>query len=284
MARVIDVSSYQGEIDWSAVAGDVDGAIVKLGYGSDYANQDDGYAAENIAGCERNGIPMGCYLYSYATDAAQAASELRHMLRLMDGHDWPLGAFLDVEESGNMWFAPQAIDVVCGGLSDAGYRAGWYSGRSLANQYNLRQFDGRYLAWVAEYGDALSYNGTASAWQYTSSGSVAGIDGNVDVSEWYADFDGAENKEDDMSIEDLFDAKMWGDGADFTPDGKQEGEGGYSTIANIMYYLWQNSVQTKRQLEELSAQVSTLKAGGGTVDVDAIADAVADELHERMAE
>ena len=79
--RVIDVSEHQGTINWDAVKGHIDGAILRCGYGDNIASQDDKQWKRNADECTRLGIPFGVYIYSYATSDAQAKSEAEHVLR-----------------------------------------------------------------------------------------------------------------------------------------------------------------------------------------------------------
>ena len=82
-AVVIDVSSYNGFIQWDNMKNYIEGAIIRIGYGSDIQSQDDTAAIRNMDECERLGIPYGVYLYSYALDYYDAASETAHALRLL---------------------------------------------------------------------------------------------------------------------------------------------------------------------------------------------------------
>ena len=94
---IIDVSYHNGVINWERVkASGCAGAILRCGYGDDIASQDDKQWIRNLAECERLGIPVGVYLYSYATCDRQAKSELEHILRLIKGHTFQLPIFIDV--------------------------------------------------------------------------------------------------------------------------------------------------------------------------------------------
>ena len=84
-AVVIDVSSYNGFIQWDNMKNYIEGTIIRIGYGSDIQSQDDAAAIRNMDECERLGIPYGVYLYSYALDYYDAASETAHALRLLKG-------------------------------------------------------------------------------------------------------------------------------------------------------------------------------------------------------
>ena len=81
-AVVIDVSSYNGFIQWDNMKNYIEGTIIRIGYGNDIQSQDDAAAIRNMDECERLGIPYGVYLYSYALDHYDAASETAHALRL----------------------------------------------------------------------------------------------------------------------------------------------------------------------------------------------------------
>lgn len=182
---VIDVSYAQGALDWDALSGHIDGAIIQCGYGSDYGDQDDVQFARNVSECERLGIPYGVYLYSYASDDGMAASEADHLLRLLpDPSRLSYPAYLDVEQPGCEGYFRRACEVVGPRIEAAGYWFGWYSGRANANAQGLGGLP--YTAWVAEYGAPLAFDG-ADMWQYTSTESVNGVN-QLDASECYRDF------------------------------------------------------------------------------------------------
>ena len=111
---IIDVSYHNGVINWERVkASGCAGAILRCGYGDDITSQDDKQWVRNLAECKRLGIPVGVYLYSYATCDRQAESELDHILRLIKGHTFQLPIFLDVEEPGTQGYAPKCCEIVC---------------------------------------------------------------------------------------------------------------------------------------------------------------------------
>jgi len=195
---VIDVSYAQGVIDWDKVDSQIDGAILRVGYGSDQAGQDDVQYARNLDAVKRLGIPYGVYLYSYANSDEKIRSEIQHMLRLIKGEKPTLGVFLDLEENKNGTWATRAAVEWCKAINAAGYRAGIYTGA----YYYLQHMQGCHdlvkgLWWIAGYGTnsgrpELQYKPKPGfeydAWQYTSNRHYAGINNSVDTSEWYADF------------------------------------------------------------------------------------------------
>ena len=187
--KVIDVSEHQGKIDWEKVKGNIDGAILRCGYGMDQTNQDDEQWKRNLSECERLGIPVGVYLYSYANTEAKAKSELSHILRLIKGHKFQLPIFIDLEQSGTESMAKKTAQIVCDGLKSAGYTPGIYANLNWWTNY-LIGVSG-YRKWIAHYtsGSADKYKNGYDGWQYSSSGKVSGISGNCDMNYWYAEFE-----------------------------------------------------------------------------------------------
>ena len=185
--KVIDVSEHQGVINWNAVKGNVDGVILRCGYGDDISSQDDVQWKRNLAECERLGIPRGVYLYSYADSDAHAQSELQHILRLIKGHTFQLPIYLDCEESWTSGYAARACQIICEGLKAAGYKPGVYANTNWWNNYLTGVT--AYTRWVAQYNSACTYAGKHDIWQYTSGGTVPGIAGQVDMNWCYVSFD-----------------------------------------------------------------------------------------------
>ena len=192
-AKGIDVSKYQGNIDWDTVANNIDFAIIRCGYGDNQTDQDDEKWNRNVEACERLGIPYGVYIYSYALTDEQALSEAQHVIRLLSGHSPTLPVYLDLEDSGTTGTLTCAsilrhTKIFCEAIEAAGYIPGvyattsWWSGKLASGEYN------RWNRWVARFSDSLNYNGELNAWQYSESGSVSGISGNVDMDYWYGDF------------------------------------------------------------------------------------------------
>lgn len=195
-AQGIDVSSWQGVIDWQKVkdAG-IDFAIIRLGW---WVDGKDAYLERNVAECERLGIPWGAYLYSYCSNPSQASAEADHALDLLGelkakGYTPDLPVYFDMEDNallnGNRDFAGMATQF-CSKIEAAGYMAGVYANLNWWNNNLTSSVFDSWNRWVAQYYSACTYEGTYSAWQYTSRGSVPGISGNVDLNWWYGDFPG----------------------------------------------------------------------------------------------
>ena len=95
----IDVSKFQGLIDWQEVKKHIDFAIIRCGYGSDDENQDDPFFKRNADECTRLKIPFGVYLYSYATNEREALSEAEHVLRLVKDYQMAYPVYYDLEDN-----------------------------------------------------------------------------------------------------------------------------------------------------------------------------------------
>lgn len=189
--KIIDVSKHQGTIDWSKVKGNVDGVIIRCGYGSDLASQDDSQFKTNADGCIANGIPFGVYLYSYAKTLDAAKSEAAHVLRLVEPYKDKLSypVYLDLEESGTESGAEERAITFGNIIEAAGYSCGIYANQNWWQNYLKDGLD-RFTKWVARYSTKKpeGISGTYDIWQYSSTGTVAGISGNVDMNICYRDF------------------------------------------------------------------------------------------------
>ena len=192
--RGIDVSTFQGDIDWEKVknAG-IDFAVIRCGFGSNTERYDDAKWKRNADECTRLGIPFGAYLYSYAQTTEGAKSEAAHALRLLEGYKLSLPVYLDLEDDTVAGCSNEVIgqiaDTFCAALQDAGYDVGIYANLNWwNNRLTSSAFDNpAWHKWVAQWGSECTYNGDYTMWQYTSSGSVDGISGNVDMDIWYGE-------------------------------------------------------------------------------------------------
>ena len=185
---VIDVSEHQGQINWDQVkTTGVDGAILRCGFGDNISSQDDKQWKRNADECTRLGIPFGVYIYSYATSMAQAESEAQHVLRLVKGYKLSYPVYLDLEQSGTESVAVERGKRFGDIIEAAGYWCGIYANLNWWNNY-LPGLD-RFTKWIAQYNSSCDYTGAnKDIWQYSSTGRVAGINGNVDMNECYRDF------------------------------------------------------------------------------------------------
>ena len=184
---VIDVSEWQGEINWEEVKPQIDGVIIRCGYGSDFTHQDDKMFKRNADECTRLGIPFGTYLYSYAKTNEQAKSEANHVLRLIKGYNLSFPVYLDLEEKGTENGVIERANIFGNIIEDAGYMCGIYANLYWWNNHLVGL--NRFTKWVAQWGKTCDYKGEhLDMWQCSSSGSLDGIDGNVDMNLCYKEF------------------------------------------------------------------------------------------------
>lgn len=197
--KLIDVSSWQGQIDWEKVKPNIDGAILRCGFGIDKTEYDDVQFVRNAEECSRLGIPFGVYLYSYATTTEQAKSEANHVLRLVKNYKLSYPIYLDLEENGTEKGAVERA-IIFGDIIEAnGYWCGIYSNTYWWNQYLGTALD-RFTKWVAHWASVCTYKGTnMDMWQYSNNGKIDGINGNVDMNICYRDFPSLIYKEDNVS-------------------------------------------------------------------------------------
>ena len=190
-ARGIDVSKFQGSIDWNAVKADgITFAIIRCGYrgyGSGALVEDSTYR-RNIQGAINAGLKVGVYFYSQAINEQEAVEEASMVLSLVSGYSLPLGVYYDTESvSGGRANALSAAErtacavAFCETIRGAGYRAGVYSYASwFYNALNFANIS-KYNIWIAQYRDKLSFSYKYNIWQYTGSGRVNGISKPVDM-------------------------------------------------------------------------------------------------------
>jgi lysozyme len=190
----IDVSAWQGQIDWDAVKADgIDFAILRCGYGMDLADQDDEWFERNAVECERVGMPYGVYLFSYANTVEKAASEAAHVLRLIKGHKLEYPIYYDLEDAKTTGQCSKDLILqmskkFVGTLEDAGYWVGIYANLYWNENYLTDAWYDTKARWVAQYNSECQYGKEYGIWQYSSSGTVKGIAGGVDMNISYLDY------------------------------------------------------------------------------------------------
>lgn len=193
IANGIDVSKYQGNIDWNKVkrSGKVDFAILQAGYGKEY-NQIDTTFERNYSECKRVGIPCGAYWYSYACSIAEAEREAKVFLSVLNGKSFEYPVFFDLEEPSALALGKNVcsdmVTAFCTALENSGYFAGLYISRIPLQTHITEKVAKRFTLWVAEYGNQCNYSEDYGMWQYSSQGEVDGINGDVDLNRCYIDY------------------------------------------------------------------------------------------------
>ena len=197
----IDVSKYQGEIDWEKVAASgVQFAFIRVGWAGYEGGIDEGADPcfdKNMKGAIAAGIPVGAYVYSYCKSADAARRAAREAAaRCAPYHlDWPLA--IDIEDAATYkGFSKHDNSVLVAAFLDEaralGYQPIYYTYTNFANSYlDLAMLAGCDL-WLADYRGSMGIAG-ASIWQYSSDGTVDGIAGRVDRNIAYKNYAGEED-------------------------------------------------------------------------------------------
>lgn len=195
--RGIDVSKWQGEIDWKKVkAAGIKFAMIRLGYGSSKGDACglDGYFEKNVKNAIAAGIDIGCYFYSYATSVAAAKKEAAYVINVLQKYKgvftYPVA--FDLEDKTQQGLGKQVLTDMVIAFGDAIEKAGFYCSlysnpswmKSYLDADRVKRFD----LWLAHWTDKTNYAGAYGMWQNSSSGKVNGINGNVDTDFAYKDY------------------------------------------------------------------------------------------------
>lgn len=198
MLKGIDVSSHNGEINWSEVKSQIDFAIIRLGYGDNFESQDDRFFHRNIKGCIDNDIPFGVYIYSYAKNLSgneSIESEVEHTKRLLSQiSKKPFCVYIDMEDDSTIYLQKLMLTnfalEFCKQITKAGYKAGVYANENWFKNYlncsTIASYG--YSIWCAKYSNykpVISSN--YDIWQYSADGYINGISTKVDMNYMYRD-------------------------------------------------------------------------------------------------
>lgn len=213
----IDVSVYQHDIDWAKVKRQgIDFVYIRLGYSyfaDPHRTNVDTYFEQNYAAAKDAGVMIGVYYYSTATTIKEAQKEAKFVLNTLDGRTLDLPVAYDFEmpsdsrltKAYNKWSASTRKNKAAANSlaflnyieKNSDYDAMFYSYRSITSPYlnpggrklDMNLIDGKYRVWLAQYSTDNSYERPYDTWQYTSSGRISGISGDVDCNFWYYDND-----------------------------------------------------------------------------------------------
>lgn len=188
----IDVSSHQGNIDWSSVkAAGINFAIIRVGYRGSKSGVlvEDSCFKKNIQGATAAGINVGVYFFTQAVTEAEAVEEASMALSLCSGYNLTYPIFVDTENGSGGARAngldkatrTACVSAFCKTVANGGRKAGVYASKSWYNNKIDASAFSSYFIWVAQYNTTCTYKGKYNMWQYSSKGSVPGIKGNVDV-------------------------------------------------------------------------------------------------------
>ena len=190
LAKGIDVSYAQGVIDWEKVkaSGLVDFAILRAGYGKETSQIDDQFS-RNYTACKQLGIPVGAYWYSYATTAAEAEQEANVCLQTIQGKQFEYPVAFDIEEARSLPQADALSTTFCTALENAGYYTAIYTFKSALESNFSAAVKNRYDIFLSHIGvQQTDYAGSYGLWQYSWTGCIPGISGDVDLDYAYKDY------------------------------------------------------------------------------------------------
>ncbi len=188
----VDVSSYQGDIDWAAVkASGIDFAIIRLGYRGYESGKlvEDPYAKKNLDGAAAAGLKVGAYFFSQALNEKEVDEEFAFMLDILGEQYLSMPLVLDWEiPAANARSAKMDARTLtdlqlhfCKKAADMGYQPMiYFNWHQSSHLYFLHELE-EYPFWLALYQDRMTYPWDVEMWQYTSSGTVPGIPGPVDI-------------------------------------------------------------------------------------------------------
>lgn len=202
--RGVDVSHHNGKINWKNASKELDFAIVRVG-ARGYAVGEilkDERAKENLAGANKNNIPVGVYFYTQAITPKEAADEARYALKVIKGYDIQLPIFIDFEYAynkkgkidGRLYKAnltkeenTKIINAFCEVVEKAGYQCGVYASTYVyESKLVMKKLNKNCFIWVADYNKGITYDGDYDIWQYSSRGKISSISKKrLDLNYWY---------------------------------------------------------------------------------------------------
>ncbi len=195
----IDVSKWNKEIDWESVkAAGVDFVIIRCGYRGSKTGAlvEDPYFKKNVEGAEAAGLKVGIYFFTQATTEIEAVEEASMALMLCRNYKLALPIFIDTEGAGGNGRADglgvetrtAVCEAFCRTIDNSGFNAGVYASKNwFTNNLNTENLSD-YTIWLAQYSRAATYDGRYDLWQYTSAGTIDGIETRVDLNMCYKDF------------------------------------------------------------------------------------------------
>ncbi|MBR4084561.1 MAG: hypothetical protein IKK33_09820 [Lachnospiraceae bacterium] len=190
----IDVSKWNGNIDWNAVKNSgVSYVIIRCGYrgSSQGALIVDSKFKENIKGANAAGLKVGVYFFTQAIDKNEALEEASMVLELIKDYKISYPVFLDVEPSGGRADAldkstrTEICKTFCETIKQYGYTPGIYANKNWLEGKLDMNILGVYKVWLAQYASEPTYQGRYDLWQYKDTGKVNGISGMVDLNSSY---------------------------------------------------------------------------------------------------
>ena len=238
----IDVSAYQGDIDWKTVADYGMGfAILRI---TEKGNKTDSRFEENYKGCQKYGIPVGVYKYSYALSVAEIQAEAQNVVDVLDGRELQFPVWLDLEDAKQRSLSDSTlmtmIKTFWSVVTAAGYKFGIYCNMDWYENVIPAEAKSKYDFWIARY--PANDDGwlqerlrpsVGVGWQYSSKATIPGIPGKVDRNVFYKDY-----KEDNASMTKAqIIQSVINDAVDFAVRMANNNKHGYSQAVRSLYNI-----------------------------------------------
>lgn len=271
----IDVSEFQGSINWDKVKADgIEIAILKLANIYDYdANYKDSKFETNYKECKSKGIKVGIYIYNYCNTVETLKKGLKWAIDKLNGKELDLPIYLDMEDKDIQGETKETLTNQCNEfaslIKNAGYQAGIYANINwLKNELSPSKFDKDLSIWVAQYYKECQYTGKYDIWQYASNGKVNGISGNCDMNYIYntdiirksSSTETTGKKSVDELAQEVIDGK-WGDGEDRKSKLEKAGYD-YNAVQNRVNEILKEK-DNKKSVTEVAKDVINGKYGNG---------------------
>mgnify|MGYP001625197833 CR=1 FL=1 len=274
MIKGIDVSGYQGNIDWKKVkAAGIKFAIIKFGniYDTD-TNDIDSKFEINYKNAKANGLKVGIFFYNYCNEMSNLKKGLEWFFEKIKDKKLDLPIYIDMEDKSIAVETVETLTNQCNEFAkiakQKGYKAGVYANLNwLKNELNPSKFDKDISVWVAQYNNECQYTGTYDIWQYTSSGKVNGISGRVDMDYLYNEDIMEETSttvEDKKSIDELANEVVdgkWGNGTDRKTNLEKAGYD-YNAVQNRVNEILKEK-DNKKSVTEVAKDVIAGDYGNG---------------------
>lgn len=197
----IDVSKWNGDINWSKVKADgIDYVFIRCAFRKcdTGAIEPDFMYKQNVEGAIKAGLKVGLYIFSQATTEKEAVNEAKYIVNMAKGYDITMPLVMDFEYNGEdcrLYKAKlsnkkrtQVCDAFLSYVDEQGYTPMLYANFSmLSDDLDNATLSNKYKIWIARYHNETLYKGDYDFWQYSSEGKVKGISGNVDMNFWYND-------------------------------------------------------------------------------------------------
>lgn len=182
--KCIDVSEWQGDVDFEKVkAQGVSCVVLRAGFGRNSAQKDSMFE-KNYTEAKKAGLNVGAYWYSYADSVEDANREAKACISVLGNKEFELPVFYDMEDNSQSDLGKETLTKMARTfmalLLTEGYRVGVYANANWFENYlDYKTLYGTYYIWLAQYNDVPEFE--CDMWQYTSSGKIDGISGNVDM-------------------------------------------------------------------------------------------------------